>query len=317
METTKEGKQKLVEMLRRVQMQDTADADSDYDSDLHERLEQLDLNDANSEDILHVLSAKEKREFEAMLEDGRLSKLVELWQPWWLKDVPLVIVPADESASSIVSVDALAALPPISSLLRGKEPSDYIVYNLVSVLFAFAHASRLYNGDLSSTPVECSISILAVSKAVQQTNYSSLEAALNDCFTAVQDEASPQYSVAILQDVLKLLTSRGHAHVDTALAQLWQLFRLAKRRCRPPTDGAAADKKTKHDLFCAMKKIEFYASWFRDYKHCLAGVIAGLEVEFCQRSSDLAEYERLKTQIEKHLPDLKPKTGDARLIQEL
>ncbi len=42
-----------------------------------------DFVDKDSSDIWNLLSKEEKAAFDAMLSDGRLGNMVDLWSPWW------------------------------------------------------------------------------------------------------------------------------------------------------------------------------------------------------------------------------------------
>ena len=59
----------------------TGDTDEDDPSD---ELSKIDLDKASDVDIWQRLPAAEKREFAAMLKDGRIGGLVQTWDPWWL-----------------------------------------------------------------------------------------------------------------------------------------------------------------------------------------------------------------------------------------
>jgi hypothetical protein len=64
---------------------DHVSADSDDDDgieDLHERLRNVNLDDADS--VWELLTAAEKQEFEELLQSGDASQLVGPWEPWWL-----------------------------------------------------------------------------------------------------------------------------------------------------------------------------------------------------------------------------------------
>jgi len=60
-------------------------ADSDDDDslpDLHERLTNVNLDDADS--VWEKLTPTERQEFEELLQSGDASQLVVPWEPWWL-----------------------------------------------------------------------------------------------------------------------------------------------------------------------------------------------------------------------------------------
>jgi hypothetical protein len=60
-------------------------ADSDDDDsipDLHERLRDVNLDDADS--VWEKLTPAERQKFEEMLQSGDVSQLAVPWEPWWL-----------------------------------------------------------------------------------------------------------------------------------------------------------------------------------------------------------------------------------------
>lgn len=61
-------------------------ADSDDDDslpDLYDRLQNVDLNDAD--EVWKRLSEQEKLEFQAILNSGDVSQLIPEYEPWWCK----------------------------------------------------------------------------------------------------------------------------------------------------------------------------------------------------------------------------------------
>jgi hypothetical protein len=56
--------------------------DNDSGEDLHERLRNVNLDDADS--VWELLTPTEKQEFEELLQSGDASQLVVPWEPWWL-----------------------------------------------------------------------------------------------------------------------------------------------------------------------------------------------------------------------------------------
>jgi hypothetical protein len=56
--------------------------DGDSIPDLHERLRNVDLDDADS--VWEKLTLAERQEFENLLQNGDASQLVAPWEPWWL-----------------------------------------------------------------------------------------------------------------------------------------------------------------------------------------------------------------------------------------
>lgn len=95
LENDSTGKQKMLDILKRLQeedpendmlteSEDEEELDSDDEAnllDLKTRLKDIDLD--NSEQVWSVLSHTEKQEFEALIKSGGASKLLQPWVPWW------------------------------------------------------------------------------------------------------------------------------------------------------------------------------------------------------------------------------------------
>lgn len=64
---------------------DEAEKDSDDEDsvpDLADRLNEVDLDDADM--VWDALTDDERKEFEALLNSGDVSKILPSWEPWWL-----------------------------------------------------------------------------------------------------------------------------------------------------------------------------------------------------------------------------------------
>ena len=325
MEATKKGKEQLADILRRVQMQDEVQS---YVEGLHERLSDLNL-DTDIDLVWSRLNAKEQQEFNSLLHEGRVGSLITPWQPWWMANVPLVesdssTEPAsavEPSSDSVSQPTVLSTIPPLDSLLRGKTPSECISYNVCNVLYGFAYTARLYNGDLAAIPNDCVDCILTLSSALQRGNFSNAVDAVNAGIIAAQNKrhsyfVSSQFSVAVVQDVVQLISSRNQKYVLIALSEAWRFFKSAKRESsRNATKAEQSERKQM--LFAVLKKLEFLLSWSLQHHSTLCVVVPQLEVEFCRLSSELVNHEQLKTEIESHLHELKPKSENKPLIEEL
>lgn len=57
--------------------------DEDSIPDLSERLQNIDLNDADR--VWQCLTEEEKQEFQTILKDGDISQLIPEYEPWWCK----------------------------------------------------------------------------------------------------------------------------------------------------------------------------------------------------------------------------------------
>lgn len=82
-EGSSENKRKMIEMLKKLEEQDR-EAEDDLDiEDLEERLGEIDINSAEPEAVWLALTDKERKEFELAVKSGEISKVIDIWVPWW------------------------------------------------------------------------------------------------------------------------------------------------------------------------------------------------------------------------------------------
>ena len=131
----------------------------------------------------------EKKRFERAIASGELSKMIERWDPWWLRPsartiylgregTQLVqpITKEEEKAASLYSEGNQASeippgpetpLPPLSKL-SSKEPSPLLAVHLVDILYSYCFTLRLYNGDWQSDAIGSVSVVLTVSSVLGQ-----------------------------------------------------------------------------------------------------------------------------------------------------
>lgn len=82
-EASSESKQKMLEMLRKLEEEDR-EANGDFvTDDLEERLGEIDLNTTDAEIIWSAMNEKEQKQFEAAVETGQIYEMIDIWVPWW------------------------------------------------------------------------------------------------------------------------------------------------------------------------------------------------------------------------------------------
>lgn len=127
---------------------DIKEGDDKY---IEERFNDLNIESANINDILSLLSDNEKREFEQMIESGKIGELIDVWTPWWTIDRKLVEeVSAKESRVNLPEIhpqiQSLNELTSVSVLYKRVFKLFYYFYN--TNLFIFIHseiAIRFYS----------------------------------------------------------------------------------------------------------------------------------------------------------------------------
>ncbi|CAF0845289.1 unnamed protein product [Adineta ricciae] len=114
----------------------------------------VDESDENVNQLWSYLTTEEKQEFKKMLQDGRISHLLndyKPWKPWWLfkTSAPPLVSDLDTSTASGLpdTIPAIASnivpLPSLTSIL----PHVHVRFDVFEVLFAYVLISIRYRGD--------------------------------------------------------------------------------------------------------------------------------------------------------------------------
>lgn len=191
-------------------------------TDLAERLQNVDLNDANA--VWQKLTAQEQKDFEALVQTGDISSIVPEYKPWWIVDAPLLIEDITEDNNEqkqiVAHEAAVAHLPALVDQIKSfgelstKSPDPCVRYNLINILAAYTFAARFFNGDHQSYPHEsahCLVSICANIKA--NWNYESDAAALESVALQARNEGLrfDEEDVQMMRsDVDRLLNPPSH-----------------------------------------------------------------------------------------------------------
>ena len=290
-------KEKMLEMLQRFE--DENQPGDGEGEDLAERLECLDL-DSDTDKIWHKLTPSERREFHKMLEDGQLGNMVELWEPWWTKPSLVEEVGVEAVSKPSVCPKMVDSVGDIDTLFKGS-PSDSIKYSIVNLLYGYAYICRLYNGDQYSVVDESVANFLAIARAVGKRNFENSTEAVESSMHVAADQkkslsVSKEFSVGILQDVIKLIKGPGLnplAWIQASISDAHSLVKKAKKsvdkRIKKHGDKAPESlKNKKQQLFQACKKLEFFLSWTIKYGACLTELVPELELLWCSASTELA-----------------------------
>lgn len=115
----------MIDILKRVQndvdeedveIEESIDSDDDIPIDLHERIKNLDLN--NAEVLWNALTEDEKNEFEAVVR-GNVGSVLPQWEPWWMynKDGKLVEeVESSEMDEHLKKCPCIKSVPKFNTL---------------------------------------------------------------------------------------------------------------------------------------------------------------------------------------------------------
>lgn len=282
-----ESKERMLEILKRFHAEDEEEDSMDEDEPtLSEETIQkvLSGSDINFDD----LTAKEKKLFQRAMASGELSKMIEPWEPWWLKPSARTISLSQEGTRLIQPIageetsgsnaddfenkresDIPAGpdtpLPPLSKLTSA-EPSPLLAIHLVDILYSYCFTLRLYNGDWQSDASGAAMVILSVSSVLGPAAQpeSILEAVSycleQTCSPAFRHMGGLQFGFAVLDDVTSLIFL-GSAALVCALCDLQRLIQAAEKELKFEKPRKAKSTEIKSKLNAAERKIYFIMCW--------------------------------------------------------
>lgn len=327
--SSKEDKQKVLEMLQRVKDDDPGFDSDDDEEDLEARLQGLDLEN-DTKTVWNKLTNKEKKEFERLMAGGELSTLVEVWTPWWNDKVLISEMNERKEKTRIPAIQK--NITDISTLLSKGKPSADLKNNVINVLYAYCFVCRLYNGDHLSFPIEVTKEVLSVSKVLRDTAVcGSPPEAIQMCFQCLQNRdkenlTSRQFNISMIEDVIRII--QGPSQYDplqsvmAALSELILLFHKAMSELTTDIKKSKEEKTRfenkdlKKKVFISLKKVEFLLSWTQRFGMALQSTVTELQLEFCAMSSDLAEVNETKQKVE-HFQKEKLLKDNKKLVQEI
>lgn len=315
LQTNSEDKQKILEVLQRVEQDKPTLAlgedEEDSDDDLAERLQGIDL-DEDSQQIWQRLTEKERKEFNSMLMDGRIGNMIELWQPWWTVKQELV---EDVSSTSddCQQPQILKSVPEFCKLMPDVQPSKTLPYNVINALLSYAYVMRLHNGEIADVPVQSASEILQLSDSLHQGTFPQTSEAIHSVLHSLQGKSrslfvTAEFSVAVLHDLQLILTgpsaSKPLAFVMSALSDLHRLFETARKCCSKDLQKASSSERRtellgdKRLFYSVQKKLEFYLSWSQKFGLCVEGLVGEVAVEFCSLSTEIRSHQLATEKLE-------------------
>jgi len=345
MSASSEEKQNMQQMLYKLEQQQTGPSgdsqdglhdveEDDYDEeeDLASRIEGLDL-DKDTDAIWNVLTDKEKREFESMIEDGRLGNMIDIWQPWWKSHTVNKIVEITTITKSVVEntpvPKCIKNIPDLKMLLHNSDPSDSICFGVVQALYGYAYITRFHNGEHAMHAKQIWKDIINLVPILKENiNYNDVSGAIHASMAILSDAkcklvVSQKFTVGVIQDVCDLIESPSMTFVIAALSDLHTLLLSALNELQVQVKHAKKSKKNslvtelrllRQCCFGCMKKAEFLISWVAsDKRHKLAETICSLQVEMHSMTSQFATHDKIK----KQLATFKPQNRSKALIEPI
>lgn len=286
-----ETKRKMVDILKRFHSEeemDSMDEDGSTESTLSEETMQKILSgcEVNFDD----LSVDEKKRFLRAVASGELSRMIEPWDPWWLKPSARTISlskqgtqlvqpltrrdssapPEDDlesNQSSKIPPGPEAPLPPISKL-SSTEPSPLLVVHLVDIIFSYCLTLRLYNGDWQSDAIGSAMMVLSVSSVLGKGGQpESVQEVLSYCLeqscSSYKDMGGLQLGLTVLDDIISLL-SLGSSALICALCDLQRMIQEGERELKLEKTKKSRKVEMKNKPKPAERKIYFIMCWVHE-----------------------------------------------------
>ncbi|KAI8533617.1 hypothetical protein RHMOL_Rhmol10G0023400 [Rhododendron molle] len=220
LQTDDETKRKMLEILELFHSEEEADSMDEDDLTLSE------------ETMEKILSGHQRA-----VASGELSKLIEPWEPLWLKPSARTISLSREGTQLVQSFSKTSTrhglesdpaqdippgpetpLPPINKL-SSTEPSPLLAVHLIDIIYTCCFTLRFYNGDWQLDPIRASIVVLSVSsvlgeggqpESVSEALSHFLEQTCSPCFRHM---GGLQFGLGLLDDVIALVSLGGAALV--------------------------------------------------------------------------------------------------------
>lgn len=302
-ETDVEGRQKMVEILKRIHAQEFDDiSETDYaleenelelDSDdddvvpnLEERLQNVNLDDADK--VWSALVDSERQEFEALIKNGEAEKLLPPWVPWWTHGVKKKLIREinEETVDYTRECPALIDVPIFDELQKA---SPNVCFNLTNVIYAYAYMALYYNGDYLNCAEEAAIIFLDICENMKTNKvYECAEAAIDSVVQKVTSYdwlPRDEQTMSALKEAGTTIMygpeeTNETFYISVALSELYRLFTLARKEISKQKSehrSSEFSKKFVHEnytnnfdlskktLLLGCKKLEYYLSWIKMY----------------------------------------------------
>uniref|UniRef100_A0A0A9CS24 HIT-type domain-containing protein n=1 Tax=Arundo donax TaxID=35708 RepID=A0A0A9CS24_ARUDO len=288
MQPEDESKKKMLDILKRLHMEEEMKSDGEDGSVLSEELIQRVIS--GEEIKLEDLSDDEIKRFRQALASGEFSKMIEPWTPWWEKPSARSISLSPDGSQLIRQVRTEdTAIPdpmtdqeprvneipegpesPLPSLkqLTKAEPSLLAVH-LVDILYSYCFTLRLYNGDWHSDPFGASTVALSMSKvmgedAKPETVPEALTACIEEtCSPAYRHAGGFRFAIGLVDDIITIL-SLGHNVLVCALCDFRRLILAGEGMLKAEKVGKTEKAQSSIKLHSAARKLYFMTCWVHE-----------------------------------------------------
>lgn len=237
------------------------------------------------------LSTEEKKHFHRAIASGELSKMIEPWNPWWLKPSAKYISLSSDGTQLVRPVlkqDLVASsedadngdqwhdipsgpetpIPPLNQL-TATEPSPLLIVHAVDIIYSYCFTLRLYNGDWKSDAFESATTLLTVSSVLGQLAHPEtvFEALLNclerTCSTAYKHMGGLPFGLMLLDDVTCLLYL-GSAALVCLLYDLQKMIQAAEIQLKLEKMNKSKRAELKTKFKHVERKVYFIMSWVHE-----------------------------------------------------
>lgn len=295
--------------------------------------------DPQAEDLWEQLTSQQRQRFQQLLSSGKISGVLPPWQPWWVmasQGPPLVqllgakdaqdsqqqqqqgakqdleassqlpneeTIAGDQNLPPAQDSNSLPALPdairPLSNF-TSVPISPLVRFQLPNVLYAYAYALSLYNGEADDAQLlpEVSETLLDLSAVLgAQRVFSSTGEALQAAMQAVVESRYPECPLGkagAVQAVGQILRGASlEKQIRFTLAALAHLSRLlgqGKRWVAP---------KDRPRIYKAKKKCEFLLSWVNENQEELPSLALEVQREYIAHVVEAKEVGAITQELEK------------------
>ncbi|XP_061966193.1 uncharacterized protein LOC133689919 isoform X2 [Populus nigra] len=235
------------------------------------------------------LSAEEKKHFQRAVASGELSKLVEPWDPWWLKSSARTISLSKEGTRLVQPLTKEEAssshdgaghqpseippvpdtsLPPVRKLVS-REPSPFLSYHLADIIYRYCFTQRLYNGDWQSDAIGSETVVLSVSSVLGQagqpeTMLEALSYCLErTCFPEYRHMGGLQFGLGLVNNVIHVMSLGGHALI-CLLSDLQKMVQAGEKELKAEKTRKS-ESEIRSKLKLAERKVYFIMCWVHEH----------------------------------------------------
>ncbi|XP_010484143.1 PREDICTED: zinc finger HIT domain-containing protein 2-like [Camelina sativa] len=275
-------KTKMLEILKRFHEEDggidSITDDDDEGSILPEEIMQRIMN--GDEVSLDDLSLEERKGFQRALASGELSKMIEPWDPWWLRasartislgrggtQLVQCVEEEEEEEARVVSEIPRGPDTPLISLskLSSTNPSPLLPIHLIDIVYSYCFTLRIYNGEWQSDSLGSATMVLSVSSVLgHNAQPETIKEVLSFCLEQTCSSAYKnlggglKFGLNLVDDVICLLFL-GSGAIVCLLCDLQRLIHGAILEVK-----SSSGRDLKKRLKLAERKVFFMMCWVNE-----------------------------------------------------